>query len=133
MAGCPNRLTFLTPVRFTVAVSISSTKATWLKLKPASATPWRFGAKSKNDLDVAISALANTLRRQQKFSEAEPLFRECLAMRETNCPNAWYTFFTRLRLGATLMGKRNYDEAEPLIISGYEGMRQREAGIRDPE
>jgi serine/threonine protein kinase/Flp pilus assembly protein TadD len=87
--------------------------------------------KSKNDLDVAISALANTLRRQQKFSEAEPLFQECLAMRETNCPNAWYTFFTRLRLGATLMGKRNYAEAEPLVISGYEGMRQRESGIRD--
>jgi serine/threonine protein kinase/tetratricopeptide (TPR) repeat protein len=87
--------------------------------------------KNKHDLDVAISALANTLRRQQKFSEAEPLFRECIAMRETNCPNAWYTFFTRLRLGATLMGKRNYDEAEPLLISGYEGMRQRESGIRD--
>jgi len=87
--------------------------------------------KNKHDLDVAISALANTLRRQQKFSEAEPLFRECVAMRETNCPNAWYTFFTRLRLGATLMGKRNYAEAEPLLISGYEGMRQRESGIRD--
>jgi tetratricopeptide (TPR) repeat protein len=84
-----------------------------------------------NDVDVAISALANTLRRQQKFTEAEPLFRECLAMRETNCPNAWYTFFTRMRLGATLMGKRNYEEAEPLIISGYEGMRQRQAGVRD--
>ena len=52
-------------------------------------------------------------------------------MRETNCPNAWYTFFTRVRLGATLMGRRNYEEAEPLIISGYEGMRQRKAGIRD--
>jgi serine/threonine protein kinase/tetratricopeptide (TPR) repeat protein len=87
--------------------------------------------KSKHDVDVTISALANTLRRQQKFTEAEPLFRECLAMRETNCPNAWYTFFTRLRLGATLMGKRNYEEAEPLIISGYEGMRQRQAGVRD--
>ena len=87
--------------------------------------------KNKHDLDVAISALANTLRRQQKFSEAEPLFRECLTMRETNCPNAWYTFFTRLRLGATLMGKRNFAEAEPLLVSGYEGMRQRESGIRD--
>ena len=87
--------------------------------------------KTRHDVDVTLSALANTLRRQQKFSEAEPLFRECLAMRETNCPNAWYTFFTRMRLGATLMAKRNYEEAEPLLISGYEGMRQRESGIRD--
>jgi hypothetical protein len=29
------------------------------------------------------------------------------------------------------MGKRNYEEAEPLLISGYEGMRQRESGIRE--
>jgi len=83
------------------------------------------------DVDVALSSLATTLCRQQKFSEAEPLFRECLAMRETNCPNAWYTHYTRLRFGAALMGKRQYDEAEPLIISGYEGMREREAGVRD--
>jgi len=87
--------------------------------------------KTKHDLDVAISALANTLRRQQKFFEAEPWFRECLTMREKNCPNAWYTYFTRLRLASTLMGKRNYEEAEPLLISGYEGMRQRESGIRE--
>ena len=51
-------------------------------------------------------------------------------MRETNCPNAWYTFFTRLRLGATFMAKLKYDEAVPLLISGYEGMRQGESGIR---
>jgi tetratricopeptide (TPR) repeat protein len=83
------------------------------------------------DVDVAMSSLATTLCRQQKFSEGESLFRECLAMRETNSPNAWYTHYTRLRLGAALMGKRQYDEAEPLIISGYEGMREREAGVRD--
>jgi eukaryotic-like serine/threonine-protein kinase len=83
------------------------------------------------DLEVALSALANTLRQQQRFSEAEPLFRECLASRDTNCPNAWYTHFTRLRLGATLMGKRKYEEAEPLLISGYEGMREHEGSIRE--
>jgi serine/threonine protein kinase len=84
------------------------------------------------DLEVALSALASTLRRQQRFSEAEPLYRECLASRATNCPNAWYTHYTRLLLGATLLGKRKYDEAEPLIIAGYEGMRAREGGLRDP-
>ena len=29
------------------------------------------------------------------------------------------------------MGLKKYDEAEPLLISGYEGMRQRESGIRE--
>ena len=30
------------------------------------------------------------------------------------------------------MGKRKYDEAEPLLISGYEGMRERQRSLRDP-
>src|SRR5262249_36922115 len=51
---------------------------------------------SGQDVEVALSALGSTLRRQQRFSEAEPLYRECLASRETNCPTAWYTFYTRL-------------------------------------
>jgi serine/threonine protein kinase/Flp pilus assembly protein TadD len=83
------------------------------------------------DIEVALSSLASTLRRQQRFAEAEPLYRECLASRETNCPNVWYTHYTKLMLGATLLGKRKYDEAEPLLVSGYEGMRERNAGIRD--
>src|SRR5262249_43646475 len=72
-----------------------------------------------------------TLRHQQRFAEAEPLYRECLTRRETNCPNAWYTHYTRAMLGATLLGKRKFDEAEPLLISGYEGMRERESSIRE--
>src|SRR5262249_23717053 len=83
------------------------------------------------DLEVALSSLATTLRRQQRFAEAEPLYRECLARRATNCPNAWYTHYTRAMLGATLLGKRKFDEAEPLLISGYEGMRERENNIRE--
>jgi serine/threonine protein kinase len=83
------------------------------------------------DLEVALSSLATTLRRQQRFAEAEPLYRECLASRETNCPNAWYTHYTRAMLGATLVGKRRFDEAEPLLVSGYEGMRERESSIRE--
>jgi serine/threonine protein kinase len=83
------------------------------------------------DLEVALSSLATTLRRQQRFAEAEPLYRECLASRETNCPKAWYTHYTRAMLGATLVGKRRFDDAEPLLMSGYEGMRARESSIRE--
>jgi len=86
---------------------------------------------NRQDIEVTLSALATTLRRQQRFSEAEPLYRECLAMREKDCPNAWYTYYTRMLLGATLLGKRKYVEAEPLLVMGYEGMREREGSIRD--
>src|SRR5439155_15976374 len=73
----------------------------------------------------------STLRRQGKFAEAEPLYRECLAVREKKIPDAWFTFYTRTLLGQTLVGEKKYAEAEPLLLSGYEGMKQREANIRD--
>ena len=83
------------------------------------------------DIAQSMNFLANLLEEQDRHAEAEPLYRECLASRETNCPNAWYTHYTRAMLGATLVGKRKFDEAEPLLISGYEGMRERESSIRE--
>jgi len=32
-------------------------------------------------------------------------------------------------LGAALLGESRYAEAEPLIVSGYEGLKAREAGM----
>ena len=32
-------------------------------------------------------------------------------------------------MGATLLGQKKYAEAEPLLLAGYEGMKQREAKI----
>jgi serine/threonine protein kinase/tetratricopeptide (TPR) repeat protein len=78
-----------------------------------------------------LSSLATVLRREGKFAEAEPLYRECLAIREKKVPDAWYTFYTRIMLGETLMEQKKFAEAEPLLVSGYEGMKQREANIRD--
>ena len=36
-------------------------------------------------------------------------------------------------LGETLLGKRKYAEAEPLLIAGFEGIRERQESIRDPK
>jgi len=80
---------------------------------------------------AAMSSLATVLRRQGRFAEAEPLYRECLAVREKRVPDAWYTFDTRAMLGDTLLGQKSYAEAAPLLISGYDGMKQREYKIRD--
>ena len=32
-------------------------------------------------------------------------------------------------LGGALLGQKKYAEAEPLLLAGYEGMKQREAKI----
>jgi tetratricopeptide (TPR) repeat protein len=69
------------------------------------------------------------LLQQQKWAEAEPLLRQCLAIREKAQPDAWTTFNTRSMLGGALLGQKKYADAEPLLLAGYEGMKKREANI----
>ena len=72
------------------------------------------------------------LIKRKEWTEAEPLLRECLAIRELKEPDDWRTFNTKSLLGGALLGQRKYTEAEPLLLAGYEGMRQREATIPEP-
>ena len=77
----------------------------------------------------ALAALGLNLLHQEKWTEAEPLLRECVAIREKQQPDAWTTFNTKSLLGGALLGQKKYADAEPLIVSGYEGMKQREKTI----
>jgi tetratricopeptide (TPR) repeat protein len=76
-----------------------------------------------------IALVVLVLLGKTEFSKAEPLARECLAIREAKMPDDWLTFNSRSMLGASLLGQKKYVEAEPLLLSGYEGMREREAKI----
>jgi hypothetical protein len=60
-------------------------------------------------------------------AEAEPILHECLAIRQEQTPEAWTTFNTKSMLGGALLGQKKYAEAEPLLLQGYEGMKQHEA------
>ncbi|MGA2748959.1 MAG: serine/threonine-protein kinase, partial [Verrucomicrobiota bacterium] len=64
-----------------------------------------------------------------KYAEAESLARECLAVREIVIPDDWRTFNARSLLGGSLLEQRKYQAAEPLLLSGYEGLKQREDEI----
>jgi len=55
--------------------------------------------------------------------------KECLAIREKKEPNNWRTFNTKSMLGGALLGQKNYADAEPLLLAGYEGMKQQEKTI----
>jgi hypothetical protein len=72
------------------------------------------------------------LLEQKKWTEAEPLLRECQGIREKTHPDDWSTFNTQSMLGGSLLDQKKYDEAEPLIVSGYEGMKSREPKIPPP-
>lgn len=44
-------------------------------------------------------------------------------------PDARTTFNTKSLLGGALLGQKKYADAEPLLLAGYEEMKQREAKI----
>jgi serine/threonine protein kinase/tetratricopeptide (TPR) repeat protein len=95
----------------------------------------RLGKNHRDTLNVAKS-LANVqvdqgsrLLKQQKFVEAEAILRLALAVRTQQTPDDWTTFSNRSLLGGALLGQEKYAEAEPLLVLGYEGMKQRESQI----
>jgi tRNA A-37 threonylcarbamoyl transferase component Bud32 len=98
---------------------------------PDSVAPLSMYFTSGNDeeLYAVLSMLGLTLLKQAKWSEAEPLLRECLAIREKTIPDAWSRFNTMSQLGGALLGQGRYAEAESLILTGYEGMKARQGKI----
>jgi tetratricopeptide (TPR) repeat protein len=82
-----------------------------------------------NSLDVALSLdhLAEVFERQGLLPETEPLLREALDIREKKAPNSPSTFNARSKLGGILAAEKKFAEAEPLLLSGYEGIKRRES------
>jgi tetratricopeptide (TPR) repeat protein len=73
--------------------------------------------------------LSRDLVPQGKSVEAESLLRECVAIRDRAIPDDWRRFFAMSLLGRAVLDQRRYDEAEPLIVAGYEGLKAREVKI----
>src|SRR5262249_10330908 len=76
-----------------------------------------------------VAVLGNNLLKQGKWSEAEPVLRACLAIREKAVPDDWPRFNTMSLLGGALLGQERYAEAEALIVPGYQGLKAHEAKI----
>jgi len=53
---------------------------------------------------VLLATLCRNLLQQQKYSEAEPVARECLALREKSQPDAWTTFNNQVDAGRVPAG-----------------------------
>jgi hypothetical protein len=76
-----------------------------------------------------LAMIATDLLQFGQPAEAEPILRECLAVRRERQPQAWTTFNTESMLGVSLLEQKKYEAAEPLLWAGYEGLRQREADV----
>ena len=80
-------------------------------------------------LATALATNGNFLLELSAWTDAEPILRECLAIREITEPDAWSTFNAKSLLGAALLGQRKYTDAEPLLLQGHQGMKERENQI----
>jgi tetratricopeptide (TPR) repeat protein len=95
--------------------------------------------KDSPQLAGMLAQIGLGLLEQKNWTEAEPLLRECLAIREKTQPDVWSTFNTKSLLGGALLGQKKFADAQPLLLAGYEGMKQREktmppqASTRIPE
>jgi tetratricopeptide (TPR) repeat protein len=81
------------------------------------------------DVAATLVDLVRTLLSEEKFAAAESLARQMLALYEKQAPDGWETFYGRSLLGGSLIGQKKYNDAEPLLLSGYRGMKEREERI----
>ncbi|HEY7326757.1 MAG TPA: serine/threonine-protein kinase [Gemmataceae bacterium] len=86
--------------------------------------------KDSPELAEVLARFGQSLLQAHAFTDAEALLRECLSIREKMHPDAWTTFNTMSTLGGALLGQKKYAAAEPLLLKGYEGMKQREKTIQ---
>src|SRR5262249_54255202 len=77
--------------------------------------------------DVYAAQGGLNLLGQKKEDEAEPVLGHLLDYHFEDKP--WLKPQTQSLLGACLAGQKKYAEAEPLLLSGYEGLRAGEAAI----
>ncbi len=72
-----------------------------------------------------LAPLAFDLLKMGRWPEAEDVLRLVVAIREKADPDDWKTANSRSMLGAALLGRRRLDEAGPLLLSGYVGMKRK--------
>jgi serine/threonine protein kinase/tetratricopeptide (TPR) repeat protein len=87
------------------------------------------GGAEHPDTLVAMNDLAGAYLKAKQFGDAEKLVRECLALRNKIRPDEWRRFWAESQLGAALAGQKKFAAAEPYLIKGYEGLKERESRL----
>jgi tetratricopeptide (TPR) repeat protein len=76
-----------------------------------------------------LQACGRQLLQAKAYAAAEPLLRECAAIREELRPDDWQTYQAKIWIGQALLDEGKLEDAEPLLLAGYEGLQQRQAKI----
>ena len=83
------------------------------------------GGRESPLLVKSFRTLAGLLQTAGKTKEAEDTARDCLALSEKHFRDEWLKFDAQSVLGGILAARRADAEAEPLLLSGFQGMQQR--------
>lgn len=76
-----------------------------------------------------LASIGEVELQQQRYAAAESSFRDVLKTYEKTSSDNWERYKGQSMLGASLAGQKQYAAAEPLLVSGYEGIIQRQATI----
>jgi eukaryotic-like serine/threonine-protein kinase len=76
--------------------------------------------------------MASASQDRSAVALAEPILRDCLKKAEKKQPDAWITFNLQSLLGGSLLAQKKFADAEPFLVGGYKGMKQRAAQIPPP-
>jgi serine/threonine protein kinase/tetratricopeptide (TPR) repeat protein len=71
---------------------------------------------------AGMNELGALYLRTRKYALAEGLLREALNSHDKSGADTWVRYNCESLLGASLLAQRKYAEAEPLLLSGYQGM-----------
>jgi eukaryotic-like serine/threonine-protein kinase len=97
-------------------------------LRPLLEIRRRVAGKTHPDTLNTMVWLGRIRLHRAEYAGAESLLRDALTGYEAS-RESWERYTCRSLLGASLAGQKKYAQAEPLLISGYEGMAQRIAAI----
>ncbi len=85
----------------------------------------------RNEAVGFISTLGKDYLATGQYPRAETRLSEALAIVMKSSPDGWKRYYLESLLGAALIGQKRYAEAEPLILSVYNGLKKQESTLRD--
>ena len=73
-----------------------------------------------------LASLGGVLNKMEAYDEAEVHLRESWNGKKRMFPGLWRTFATQSVLGEALLGQEKWKLAEPMLLDGFKGMKERE-------
>jgi non-specific serine/threonine protein kinase/serine/threonine-protein kinase len=86
------------------------------------------GEEQADTVDAKVN-LGETKLLRGNYPESETMLREALANLEKIAPDEWSRYNCQGYLGAAIAAQKRFAEAEPMLLSGYDGMMRTRDGM----